>query len=1012
VAEWPVRAVVCPVLIGREPALQVLDGLVSEVRAGQGRTLLVAGEAGIGKSRFVAEAAGPRSGLVLLEGHCFEPDRALPYAPLLDLLRSLLLLRPPEEIADWLGPTAPELVKLVPELAAVLPDVVPTATQEPEQDKRRRFHALVGFFARVAARGPVLISIEDLHWCDDTSLEFLLALARRIPTLPALLLLTFRSDEIHPELRHLLAELDRGRLATEVMLDRLPRAGVDAMLQAIFQLGRPARADLLDAIHGLTDGNPFFVEEVLKSLQTSGGIFYAGGGWDRRPLDELQIPRSVQDAVQRRVYHLGPTARELLTVAAVAGRRFDFALLQAVTGRAEGEFLVAVKELTAAQLVVEVSAEQFAFRHALTRQAVYADLLVLERRALHRQIAEALERLTAGAPDARLADLALHYFAAADWPKALDYGQRAGFQALALDAPRAAVAHFTWAIEAAERQGQSAPLDVLRSRGAAYETLGNFDAALADSEQGLAVARARGERPAEWQLLLDLGLLWMSRDYDRAVDHLETALALARELGEARLVAPSLNRLGNAWANVGRTVEAIRAHEEALAYYRATDDRPGMAETSGVLGVANTMHGDHIAAVASYGRAIELYRDLGDNRGLAISLAQRGNDGGPSMAEPNYGALRTRAESERDAAEALRLARQIDWPSVQAFAAWTIAAGLGGFGDFDAALSHLDEAHRIATEIGHRQWLAAVHWARCRTHLCLLDPDGAIEAGEAAIPLARDLRSAWWVNLSTTYLTLAYLARGDAERVESLLAETPAPGHHPRNSLERHLAWAKGRLRLETGQVDEALAIAERLLASAPGDGGGQPIPALHQLKAEALLALHRPEEAAAALEAAADGAAQRQELARLWHVRGLLARTYGRLRRAGDADRENRAARALIDDLAATIGDPSRRDRFRQAALATLPDLAPAQPAGAADDPLASLTRREREVARQIALGKSNREIGVALFIGERTVETHVASIFAKLGCGSRAQVAALVGQPEGSARSSGRRPVVTGPG
>ena len=98
----------------------------------------------------------------------------------LDMLRGLLLTRPPEEIADWLGPTAPELVKLMPELAAALPDVVPAAALEPEQDKRRRFHALVGFVARVAARGPLLVSIEDLHWCDDTSLEFLLALARRI----------------------------------------------------------------------------------------------------------------------------------------------------------------------------------------------------------------------------------------------------------------------------------------------------------------------------------------------------------------------------------------------------------------------------------------------------------------------------------------------------------------------------------------------------------------------------------------------------------------------------------------------------------------------------------------------------------------------------------------------------------------------------------------------------------------------------------------------------------------
>src|SRR5262249_33053281 len=149
----------------------------------------------------------------------------------------------------------------------------------------------------------------------------------------------------------------------------------DSMLRAIFALNRPVRAEFLEAVYALTEGNPFFVEEVLRVLVASGDVFYAAGAWDRKPLEQLHIPRSVQDAVRRRLEGLSPTARELLQLAAVVGQRFDFDLLQVLTGSSEVDLLHQLKEAMAAQLVVEASAEEFAFRHALTRQAVYSRLL-------------------------------------------------------------------------------------------------------------------------------------------------------------------------------------------------------------------------------------------------------------------------------------------------------------------------------------------------------------------------------------------------------------------------------------------------------------------------------------------------------------------------------------------------------------------------------------------------------------------------------------------------------------
>src|SRR5262249_42151559 len=159
----------------------------------------------------------------------------------------------------------------------------------------------------------------------------------------------------------------------------LSRHEVGDLIKAIFDLQRPVRVEFVDTLQALTEGNPFFVEEILKSLILSGDIFYSNDGWERKTINELHIPRSVQDAVQQRVEQLSPTAKQLIVIAAAAGRRFDFALLSELTQRDEYELINAIKEMIGAQLVVEESAERFAFRHALTREAIYTQLLYRER---------------------------------------------------------------------------------------------------------------------------------------------------------------------------------------------------------------------------------------------------------------------------------------------------------------------------------------------------------------------------------------------------------------------------------------------------------------------------------------------------------------------------------------------------------------------------------------------------------------------------------------------------------
>ena len=305
------RAIISPVLVGRTrdvarlaEAARTVQQDVGHQEPGQqgaGQFLLLAGEAGVGKSRLAAEHRRQvaQNQWTILTGHCFERDVLFPYAPIVDALRAYLGPLPGAVVADRCGLAAAELVKLLPELALTITGLHPTPVLDPEAEKRRLFEALLQFLLRQTQSpraAPLLLILEDLHWSDETTLDFLHLLARRLPTLSMLLLATYRSDEVTPPLRGWLVQMERARLSHTITLAALPPQDVQAMLQAIFALTQPVRAEFMEPLYTLTEGNPFFIEEVLKVLVAAGELFYADGGWTRKSMPELHIPPSVQDA--------------------------------------------------------------------------------------------------------------------------------------------------------------------------------------------------------------------------------------------------------------------------------------------------------------------------------------------------------------------------------------------------------------------------------------------------------------------------------------------------------------------------------------------------------------------------------------------------------------------------------------------------------------------------------------------------------------------------------------------
>ncbi|OLB57729.1 MAG: hypothetical protein AUF64_05450 [Chloroflexi bacterium 13_1_20CM_54_36] len=990
--------IVCPIVIGRTAELTALHLLLERAKSGTGQVVLLSGEAGIGKSRLAAEAKtdATAQGFLLLQSQCFPTDRSCPCAPLLELLRSHFATSSPEQVATEMGSLAPALSPLLPDLLPRPSDLPPLPPLAPEHEKRRLFAALAHLFLRQATKQAVLLIVEDLHWSDETSLDFLHFLARRCAASPLLVLLTYRSDEVHPSLSHFLAQLDRERLAQEFALAPLTQSEVSTMLSAIFALRRAVftahpllQGDLLDAMYSITEGNPFLIEELLKSLIEAGDIFYEHGHWQRKELGEWHIPRSVQNAVELRTAQLSEGARQVLNLAAVAGRHFDFALLQALIQHDEAQLLRLLKELIAAQLVVEESAEQFAFRHALTRQAVSAQLLVRERRALHRTIAETFERLYASSVEAHLADLSFHFSLAGAWEKALEYGQRAGEQAQALYAPQAATLHFTRALAAAGHLSLTPPASLYRARGLAYETLGDFERARADQQTALQLAHDASDRHAEWQALLDLGLLWAGRDYAQSGDYYQRALILARTMDDPAALAHSLNRLGNWYLNVEQPQEALHCHQEALATFQALSDRRGKAATLDLLGMASFLSGDLIQGTTSCQQAIVLLRELDDRQRLISSLVTLMMCGGVYETETLVEASVGFADSLHFGEQALKIAGEIGSRSDEAHTLIQMAMYLGPHGEYAQALEVAQRGLAIAEEIEHRQWMTAGHRALGALYLDLLALSEAQQHLEQALALAQEVGSWNWIRIISGFLAPTYLLQHDEASADSLLTAALEPDA-VMQTLGQRLVWAaRAGLALARDDPHLALHITDQLLASAVGLSSESSIPRLAKLRGEALIKLKQAAEAETILQDARTTALKHGLRPLLWRIcltQGKLAHAQ---RRYEEAERHFAEAQELLEDLASSLPDQTFHQHFLHHAQALFPRTRQPSAHRLAKKIFEGLTERERAVAALIARGKSNREIADELGVTPGTIQTHVSSILSKLHFSSRTQIA-----------------------
>jgi len=964
--------------VGRQGEMEELKEALEDAMSGRGRLVMLAGEPGIGKTRTAQELAAHAEtlGAQVLWGRCYEEEGTPPYWPWLQSLRSYIQQRDPEKLLSEMGPGAADIAEIVPELRHKLTDLETPPALEPEQARFRLFSSITNFLKNAAQSQSLMLVLDDLHWADRSSLLLLEFLAREIQSSPLLVLGTYRDVEVsrgHP-LSQTLGGLIREQRFLRVQLSGLAEPEVEELIQKTGPVRPPP--GLSATIHRRTEGNPLFVSEIIRMLPSDRS---EGGG------DYLtSIPEGVRDAIGRRLNLLSEGCNQVLTVASVVGREFDFQLLNALTDDlTESSLLELLDEALAAHVIEELAEgrERYQFSHALIQETLSEELSTSRKVRLHARIAEALEEIYGANVEAHAAELAYHCAEAEPVlgpEKLVHYSLLAGEQALAAYAWEEAQAHFERALLA-----KGVPLssqDPAKDTDAAALLFGLARAQMAMVQRHEILQAADSLRRA-FSYYADTG------DGERAVEIAEYPYysSYGQSLGVTKLIA--------------RALELVPAESHQAGRL--------LCRYGSLLGMED---GDYIGAQEAFARA--------------LSIAEREND---TILEMRTLASAARVDRSRhDYNEALRkslraieLARQLNDLRVEVAARFEATSVLRITGELEQARQHALPMLEGAERLRDRFWLSSA-----------LNTNGFLCSSIGDWRSAREFSDRGLAASPGDYRNLARRAvfeyevgdfdqgRVHLDRLLEIMRLTP-PGPRMPNTLSAQVIPLIARI---TGLVDR-LELAEGAAQTVLSSPSVTLIVAQFAVCGLGLLAVLRQDVVAA-----------QQQYDSLQHVRGttlqvgvvaidrmlgLLAHTMGDLDQAmthfEDAltycrgagyrpelawtscdyadtllQRNNSGdhvkAVSLLDESLAISTELGMRPLMKRVAaiqeqIRLQPESAPAYPDG--------LTQREVEVLCLIAAGKTDRDLAEGLVIAESTVRRHVSNIYAKIGASNRVEAA-----------------------
>jgi tetratricopeptide (TPR) repeat protein len=661
--------------VGRQMEIEALRQALTQAETGHGHIVAMVGEAGVGKSRLLYEFVQSHrlTGWRVLESTSVSYGKATPYFPVLDLLKRYVHAEESDDLRTIRAKVTGQVLTLDEALQEVIPallslldalsDDSPFLKLEPPQRRQRILEALKRLLLRESQVQPLLLVFEDLHWIDAETQALLDSLVESLPTTRLLLLVNYR-----PEYQHAWGSKT---FYTQLPLDPLPPASADALLQALVG-DDPSLAPLTRLLIARTEGNPFFLEESVRTLVEIGALVGAPGAYRlAQALPTIQVPATVQAVLAARIDRLSPKDKRLLQTAAVIGTEVSFPMLQTIAELPEEALHRGLDHLQAAELLDETRLfpeREFTFKHALTHEVAYGELLQERRRVLHGRIVEALEALTAERLTEQVERLAHHAVRGEVWDKAVTYCQQAGARAHDRAAFREAAASFEQALQALahlpeDGDSRVRAIDLRLALGTSLSSVGEYGQCLTLWGEAETLARSFDDRVRLVQVLAQLGQVRrLTGDHEGAIAAGRQALDLAAELGDSVLQARASYFLGQTYYDVG-----------------------------------------------DFGRAAELQRwniAAADRESGTSSIGSRSRS--RARLARTLSALGAFAEGRRHGEEALRLATLAGQGQTPLIAHGCLGELYLAQGDLEHAIRVLDQGLALCRASGERTWLRVI----------------------------------------------------------------------------------------------------------------------------------------------------------------------------------------------------------------------------------------------------------------------------------------------------------------
>ncbi len=845
--------------VGRAQEYGQLTTMVNQAGQGNGCVVFVSGEPGIGKSRLVRETAvfAGKEGFTTLFAHSYQVEQAMPYQPLVDLVRYINETWS-EQIASLPTVWLREIGALVPEIAGTATGqaIVPTNIDENQQG--RLFQAIVHLLSAIAGENGLMLNVDDIHWADTATLQFLHYLARRVSGERMLLACTYRHEEVTADehLATLIHHLQREPHVAFISLDRLSNTDIDELLVAL----ESVPTTWSEWLYGETSGNPFFLVSILQSLQERGELD------ETAPVDTLPtnitLPEAIQESVRGRLRQATQLEQQVLGWMAVFGRNFNFATLQAITSQSQLDLLEAVENLLQRQLWQE-TADGYDFSHHKIREVVYHDLSGARRVMYHGQIAETLAQSTEDHP----ALLAHHFERAGNTGQALAYWLRAGEKALNTYALQQAVRHYERALALAE--GAADEMDAYEGLGRAFMLLDKVAQATTVLQQGIQLAETQEDDSRYARLLFTRAQL-ANRQHKVTTNYVHAALSAAERAGDLALVAQNLLLLTEIYEGQGILNDALTTITRAQTISDELGDIHLAARIRNEIGFVHTQRGEFAEAIDVVKQALKPLAQLEDRMSLAYSwnLLGRayGGYGDYQQAIEAFQRSRVEAEAVGDGYLIVQTPNMLGWLYRELCA-------------FEQALHFDQEGIAVAQE-----WAKEPPEVSARLNVCL----DVLHLGEPdrALGVLGEIQ----------------------ERIEA-----GAFGFHAWRWRLRIL-HARGLCLLALNQLTAVLLLMEEGLTLAKSATVRKYIALYHEVKGLALARLEQTADAISELETAVQLADAIHYQPLCWQGRAHLAALYTDVKRLQDAKTNLTAAHQIIRHIANHLTDGILQNTFLNA--------------------------------------------------------------------------------------------------